>query len=259
MSQITQFVFAGATTVRSLLIDEAPWFVAADVCKVLELNSPRSSLALLDPDEKDVHSVDTPSRNQHEQYSGSQKTTLSIINESGLYSLILRSRKPQAKAFKKWITSEVLPAIRRTGSYSATPPVERISAGRRTQLDNAARGSLPAEFYPPWPLNAKDLRQLTRSQIQELQAACRVVSANFHYEHKAGWAIRSKIENSFGAPIPDLENWQFGDARQFVANIQTKAEAFKEQVALLESRFWEDVTYRSSADLNLALGQVFVR
>ena len=84
-----------------------PWFVAKDVCDILELGNPRSSLALLDEDEKDVHSMDTP--------GGKQEMT--IISEPGLYSLILRSRKPEAKAFKRWVTHEVIPSIRKVGGY----------------------------------------------------------------------------------------------------------------------------------------------
>jgi anti-repressor protein len=84
-----------------------PWFIGRDVAAMLGLGNPRSSLALLDDDERDVHSMDTP--------SGQQK--YAVINESGLYSLILRSRRPEARLFKKWITSQVLPEIRQTGSY----------------------------------------------------------------------------------------------------------------------------------------------
>ena len=107
---VTPFAFpATGQTVRTMTVDGDPWFVANDVCAVLDLGNPRSSLSLLDDDEKGVHAVDTP--------GGQQGVT--IVNEPGLYSLILRSRKPDAKAFKRWITHEVLPAIRRTGSYSA--------------------------------------------------------------------------------------------------------------------------------------------
>jgi len=85
-----------------------PWFVAADVGHVLELGNVHSSLNLLDDDETALHTMETGHR-------------VSIVNESGLYSLVLRSRKPEAKAFKRWITRDVLPAIRRTGRYSVTP------------------------------------------------------------------------------------------------------------------------------------------
>ncbi len=85
-----------------------PWFVAKDVCSVLEICNSRRSTALLDDDERGVHSMNTP--------SGMQDMT--IISESGLYSLVLRSRKPEAKVFKRWVTHEVLPAIHRTGKYA---------------------------------------------------------------------------------------------------------------------------------------------
>jgi prophage antirepressor-like protein len=93
--------------VRTLLQDNEPWFVATDVCTVLEISNNRHAVSRLDEDERRVAISDT--------FTGEKEVT--IINESGLYSLILTSRKPQAKAFKKWITSEVLPAIRKTGQY----------------------------------------------------------------------------------------------------------------------------------------------
>lgn len=93
--------------VRVVDVDGEPWFVARDVCECLELGNPRTSIALLDEDEKGVHTMDTPGGQQE----------MSIVSEAGLYSLILRSRKPEAKAFKRWITHEVLPSIRKTGGY----------------------------------------------------------------------------------------------------------------------------------------------
>jgi anti-repressor protein len=101
--------------VRVITIDGEPWFVAAGIASALDLGNVRSSVALLDEDEKGVHCMDTP--------GGLQNVT--VVSEAGLYSLILRSRKAEAKAFKRWITHDVLPAIRRTGSYSvAQAPVE---------------------------------------------------------------------------------------------------------------------------------------
>ena len=78
-----------------------PWFVAKDVCDILALGNPRSSIALLDEDERGVDIIYTPGGNQE----------MTIVSEAGLYSLILRSRKPEAKAFKRWVTHEVLPSI----------------------------------------------------------------------------------------------------------------------------------------------------
>lgn len=106
MSNVIPFDFEG-TSVRTLIRDGEPWFVLADVCRVLELDNPRNVTARLDDDEKGVHTMDTP--------GGPQSFT--IINESGLYALILTSRKPSAKRFRKWVTAEVLPSIRKTGAY----------------------------------------------------------------------------------------------------------------------------------------------
>lgn len=93
--------------VRTLTIDGMPWFVLKDVCEALGATNDRNVAARLDTDEKGVRLMDT--------LGGPQKMT--VINESGLYSVILRSDKPKAKTFRKWVTSEVLPAIRREGAY----------------------------------------------------------------------------------------------------------------------------------------------
>ncbi len=97
-----------SSEVRTIVIDSKPWFVLADVCKVLELTNSRNVATRLEDDEKGVTLVDTPGGKQN----------LTTINESGLYSVILRSDKPQAKPFRKWVTSEVLPTIRKTGMYA---------------------------------------------------------------------------------------------------------------------------------------------
>lgn len=117
-TSITPFTFpATGQEVRTILVNGEPWWVAADVCTVLEIANVTRALASLDEDEKGLHSVKTPGGDQ----------ALNIVTEPGLYSLILRSRKPQAKAFKRWITHEVIPSIRKTGRYevSAAEPKPR--------------------------------------------------------------------------------------------------------------------------------------
>jgi prophage antirepressor-like protein len=95
--------------VRTINQNDEPWFVAKDVCEILEIKNNRDAVGRLDSDEKDtVGSTDTMGRRQ----------VLSIVNESGLYELIFSSRKPEAKLFKKWVKQEVLPLIRKTGQYS---------------------------------------------------------------------------------------------------------------------------------------------
>lgn len=95
--------------VRVLNIDNEPWFVGRDVAEVLGYSNTRDAISKhVDEEDKGVAKCDTP--------SGAQQMT--IINESGMYSLILSSKLPSAKKFKRWVTSKVLPAIRKTGSYN---------------------------------------------------------------------------------------------------------------------------------------------
>ncbi|OQX16137.1 MAG: hypothetical protein BWK73_04550 [Thiothrix lacustris] len=112
-TQLQVFNFADGISVRTFLdANGMPWFVAADVCSALELSNTSKAVSRLDDDEKGVTTGDT--------LGGKQELT--TINESGLYSLIMTSRKEEAKKFKKWVTSEVLPTIRKTGSYGAGKP-----------------------------------------------------------------------------------------------------------------------------------------
>jgi prophage antirepressor-like protein len=95
--------------VRTLNIENEPWFVAADVCKALDLGNASMTLSRLDDDEKGVSLIDT--------LGGLQNMV--TVNEPGLYTLVLGSRKPEAKAFKRWITHDVIPSIRKNGGYIA--------------------------------------------------------------------------------------------------------------------------------------------
>ena len=106
MNDMKIFENSGFGAVRVVDVNGEPWFVARDVCDCLELDL-ASGARGLDDDEKGLHTMQTPGGQQE----------MSIVSEAGLYSLILRSRKPEAKAFKRWITHEVLPAIRKTGGY----------------------------------------------------------------------------------------------------------------------------------------------
>lgn len=97
-----------SSPIRMIDRDGELWWVLADVCRVLDIKNSRDAANRLDDDEKGVALTDTP--------GGSQSMT--TINESGLYKVIFRSEKPEAKKFTRWVTHEVLPAIRRTGTYS---------------------------------------------------------------------------------------------------------------------------------------------
>ena len=114
--------------VRTVTIDGEPYFVAADVCSCLQLSNNRQAVATLDDDEKRVSVVMTP-------LGGLQSMT--VLNESGLYNLIFQSRKPEAKAFRKWVTSELLPTLRKTGRYELKPAAPRRyrTRGERVNTD----------------------------------------------------------------------------------------------------------------------------
>jgi prophage antirepressor-like protein len=94
--------------VRVVLRDGEPWFVARDVCEVLDHSDTSTAIRRLDDDEKLTQTM----------FVSGQNREVWLVNEPGLYSLILTSRKPEAKAFKRWITHEVIPAIRKTGAYA---------------------------------------------------------------------------------------------------------------------------------------------
>ena len=110
MNELTVFDY-NQMPIRTIQKDSGLWWVLADVCRVLGLNDAHKVAARLDEDERNLIPVtDTLGRNQN--------TT--VINEPGLYSVILRSDKPEAKAFKRWVTHEVLPAIRKNGNYGTS-------------------------------------------------------------------------------------------------------------------------------------------
>lgn len=125
MTAIETFQFpATGATVRTVLRDGEPWFVALDVCRALGIVNPSDAVGGLDDDEKGVATTDTPGGQQD----------VRIINEPGLYSLILRSRRPEAKTFKRWVTHDVLPAIRQTGRYEVAPALPQSYADALREL-----------------------------------------------------------------------------------------------------------------------------
>lgn len=119
-----------------------PWFVAKDVCDALGLGRQQDSTRHLDKDERGECLVDTPSGKQ----------TMVVINEPGFYKLIMKSRKPEAKAFQRWVTHEVLPSIRKKGGYIA-----------------AAADESPEQIMARAVLLAQDTIERQKAQIEELK------------------------------------------------------------------------------------------
>ena len=136
--------------VRTVTKDGEPWFVAADVCRALE-DDPTATRRL-DDDEKNTLRLTQGT-------SGNPNVT--IVNEPGLYSLVLGSRKPEAKNFKRWITHEVIPSIRKTGSYSIQEPetpaqlrAKAMMINAKTRLFNAAMKAVDRFQMSPVALEA---------------------------------------------------------------------------------------------------------
>lgn len=128
-------------TIRAMSVSDEPWFVFRDVCSALALD--HTALRKLDDDEKGRDSIPTPGGDQQ----------VSVVSEPGLYKLIMRSRKPEAKAFQRWVTHDVLPALRRDGAYVASDGTEddatlmaRALLAAKRQMD--AKDALIAEMRP---------------------------------------------------------------------------------------------------------------
>ena len=159
--------------VRTLLIDGNPWFVASDVCRALDIRNNRDAIARLEDDEKGVGLTDT--------LGGKQKVT--VVNEPGLYSLIMSSRKPEARAFKHWITHEVIPSIRKHGVYMTDSLMDQVmqnpqviyqmaesllkERSRADHLDAELQGAMPKAAYFDAFVNPRDCTNI-RNTASEL-------------------------------------------------------------------------------------------
>jgi prophage antirepressor-like protein len=117
MNELQSFHSAEFGEVRVVERENVPWFVAADVCRCLEIGNPSQALTRLDTDEKFTTLISN-------EGAASGTSSLAFVSEPGLYTLILGSRKPEARAFKRWITHEVIPSIRRHGAYLTPQTLE---------------------------------------------------------------------------------------------------------------------------------------
>lgn len=159
MNELQIFNYNG-NEVRTIQKDGEPWWVLKDVCEIPEIKNPTDVVKRLDEDERARFNL------------GRQGET-NIINESGLYNVILRSDKPEAKPFRKWVTAEVLPSIRKTGAYS----IPRTTAG---QIQLLAQGHTELEqkidsvnddlqdFKRTMPLLAIECQQITDAKNRKV-------------------------------------------------------------------------------------------
>ena len=172
-----------AMPVRTTEIDGETWFVAKDVADILEIQNIRQNMDELDEDEKGVCNVYTP--------GGMQDMT--VINESGLYNLIFRSRKDEAKQFRRWVTHDVLPSIRKTGTY--TVPTAQEKPEKKSHMSTAWVKAVSKII--DMALSAK-----TEEDFQKVLAFDRVFKQETGYSalEAAGLKLKTKSEDkiSFG-------------------------------------------------------------
>ena len=154
---------------RVVMINGEPWFVASDVCGALALSNTTKALLRLDEDEQALISIQGISRGNDQ---------VNVINESGLYSLVLGSRKPEAKTFKKWVTAEVLPTIRKTGRY-VEPTAE------------------------PKPTPRSTGEQLNPSDMQHMKRIVWMASKNFHFTGPATQGFWYYLRQATNNPAPN--------------------------------------------------------
>lgn len=199
MSDITPFTFpTTGQSVRTLLVDGEPWFVAADVCTALGYSRIADALRIPDADDLATHFV---------RGDDGLERPGQILNEAALYSLILRSNRPEAKAFKRWVTHDVLPSIRKTGSYSVREltRLELIDLARDAEL-----GRIEAET-----------RALAAEHVaRELAPAARawdvLASADGDYSAREAANILNRdpaIDTGQNRLLDLLRDWQLIDRR----------------------------------------------
>lgn len=205
MNELQIFKHDGFGEIRTLEINGEPWFVGKDVASILGYSNSRDALRKhVDEEDKGVANCDTP--------GGIQETT--IINESGLYSLILSSKLPQAKAFKRWVTSEVLPAIRKQGAYSLGVPTnfrDALYLAYQQQVtiealetENAFKDQKIAELQPKADyldtiLQSKSLMTITQI-AKDYGMSARTMNKKLHalgvqYKQGSQWFLYAKYQN----------------------------------------------------------------
>lgn len=187
-THITPFDFHG-NNVR-VLTDEQdePWFIAKDVCAVLEIGNPSQALTNLDDDEKGITTTDT--------LGGPQKTV--TVSESGFYRLVLRSRKPIAKEFQRWVTHDVLPSIRKHGAYMTEQTVERILSDPDTLIRLAT--DLKHE---------REARKQAEQQVKVLAPKAQALDDFTSIEGTRSVREAAKVLRNHGVRVTETQIWQW--------------------------------------------------
>lgn len=154
--------------IRTLIRDGEPWFVAADVCAILGYTHTPSAIRRLDADEYAQAEFPQVTPNVRLAHTGPPPRPVTIVNEPGLYSLILGSEKPEAKAFKRWVSHEVLPAIRRTGRYEVALPADPIEL-LRGMLDQIAAAQQAGQLALVAAEESRDEARLANARLDAIE------------------------------------------------------------------------------------------
>ena len=186
------FTFVPGMNLRVVSIDQAPWFVAADVCRVLEVSNPTQAVNRLEVEEITMLNIGKLA-------GGRGNPNVRLINESGLYSLILHSRKPEAKQFKRWVTSVVLPAIRKDGGYVMGE--EKVATGEMSDDELALRALQMFQRKVDRLTEEKvALAATIVEQTQTISAARPAVDFHQNYVAAAGTQTLTQVAKGLGIP-----------------------------------------------------------
>lgn len=207
--------------VRTTTINGEPWFVGKDVADILGYSNPRDAIA---------KHVDDDDRNTVAIRDGKGNPNQTIINESGLYALIIGSKLPTAKKFKRWVTSEVLPSIRKTGSYTADPlQKQRLEIDLNNSRANVAAlwleiGNLATPEYKQVCSSyassvlsgGKEVIPLTECKIDRYYSAAEIAAALGITANRVG-----KIANQNGLKTAEYGKWFFDKSPYSNKEVQT--------------------------------------
>lgn len=175
----------GSAQLRTVELDGEMWWVLRDVCDILGIVKPDRVASRLDADEKGTHLMSTPYGNQN----------MTIINEPGLYNVILRSDKPEAKDFKRWVTHEVLPSIRNRGSYRADQP-----------MTPAQLLAAQAQVLVEMEKRVDAVQAETKALSEKMQADAKALSEKVQADTQA---LSDKLDNAVRVfARPDEDHWK---------------------------------------------------
>lgn len=238
-------------------VDGEPHFRAKEVCEILGFGNPRQALAS-HVDEEDVQKMDT--------LTSGGKQSLSYVNESGLYDLVFGSKKPEAKAFKRWVTKEVLPSIRKTGSYSTEQSPKRIAdtmsdmesalksvhsiamllTGGDESMAKVEAAHLAKHHYG---YDVAHLMKQNIANVQDLTISAQelgvVFSKHLGLEKALSAQAMNKIlwaEGMHVKPVGKGQNWRFTDKAMNVYGVYVKQAASNHKGVVDQPKWYENRT-----------------